>query len=374
MRISFVNPGTTRLPGGGTRVVYEHANQLVARGHEVNIVCPRAIEPPPRSLRARVEQAREWYYARCSASIRMRLGRSALRWLRVDPKVKFCFVPNLDTRFIPDADAVFATWWRTAEYVLAYPACKGEKFYLIQHYETWGGPKDRVDATWKAPLNKVVISHWLYDIGVSMGVSGLRYIPHGIDHAQFRITIPPANRDMSVLSMFSTTEFKRTEDALQVLARFHGRYPNVSITMFGVSPRRRALPTWIRYFRNPSQKYLRELYNRHAVYLAASRAEGWSLPPAEAMACGCVFVGTDSGGCRDYALDGRTALLSPPGHRDALFTNLCRIAEDRELRARLQRTGTECIQRFTWSRSGEMLQQYLAEIVDGAGFSAAATQ
>jgi glycosyltransferase involved in cell wall biosynthesis len=46
------------------------------------------------------------------------------------------------------------------------------------------------------------------------------------------------------------------------------------------------------------------------------------------MACGCAFVGTDSGGVRDYATDGDTALLSAPGDRDGLLQNLIRITEN----------------------------------------------
>ena len=363
MRVTFVHPGTTRLPGGGTKVVYEHANQLVGRGHEVSVICPYAIDLPSSSLRGQIEHMREWYRARLSTALSLRLGSSALRWLRVDPRVRFFFVPSLEARFIPDADAVFATWWRTAEWVQEYPSNKGEKFYLIQGYETWGGPKDRVDATWRAPLNKIVISRWLRDLAVSMGVNRFRYIPNGIDHGHFRITIPPSERQMSVLSLYSEAECKRSEDALKILDRFHSRYREAPVTMFAVSPRSRTLPPWIKYFRNPSPHILRDLYNSHSVYLAASRSEGWALPPAEAMACGCAFIGTDIGGFRDYGINGRTALLSPLGDLDAMHQNLCRIAEDRQLRTRLQVAGTEYIRQFTWSRSGQMLHEYLLDIV-----------
>jgi L-malate glycosyltransferase len=81
------------------------------------------------------------------------------------------------------------------------------------------------------------------------------------------------------------------------------------------------------------------------------------------MACGCVFVGTDSGGCRDYAINGETAILSPPRDREALYKNLCRVIEDSDLRQRLQRNGTAYIQQFTWEKSGSLLEQYLFDVI-----------
>ena len=86
---------------------------------------------------------------------------------------------------------------------------------------------------------------------------------------------------------------------------------------------------------------------------------------AEAMACGCAFVGTDIGGFRDYATDGDTALLSPPGDRDGLLQNLIEITRDAALRGRIQRRGTEDIRRFTWQAAGDAMEAYFREHVPG---------
>src|SRR3546814_12065085 len=51
------------------------------------------------------------------------------------------------------------------------PAAKGRKFYLIQHLEDWTGPRERVLATWKLPLEKLVIARWLKDITIELGES-----------------------------------------------------------------------------------------------------------------------------------------------------------------------------------------------------------
>lgn len=79
------------------------------------------------------------------------------------------------------------------------------------------------------------------------------------------------------------------------------------------------------------------------------------------MACGCAFVGTDIGGFREFATDGETALLSPPGDHDAMLRNLVAITEDAALRRRVQQAGTRNIEQFTWQRAGLELERYLRE-------------
>ena len=122
------------------------------------------------------------------------------------------------------------------------------------------------------------------------------------------------------------------------------------------------MPAWITYLRNPAQSVLaRDFYNRGTIYLGASLNEGWALPPAEAMACGCGFVGTDIGGPRDYATHNETALLSPPRDRNAMLRNLIAVTEDFGLLHRLQTCGTERIREFTWQRAGTALERYFLE-------------
>jgi len=366
MRVTFVHPMHALLPGGGGKVVHEYANYLAQHGHTVNVIFPRPsnIDPESKSLRFRAWQIGDWWKARTDAAVRRLLGKSALRWMSIDPRVNLLFVTGLDSRFIPDADAVFATYWRTAEFVAEYPSTKGEQFYLIQHYEIWAGPKERVDRTWLAPLHKVVISQWLYEVGRSLGATRMRYITNAIDHEQFRVIPRKKLTELGVLSMYHSVPWKGAEDVIAVFARLHERFPNLRVSMFGLDARPPQIPDWMEYLRNPSPDGLRDLYNSHSIYVGASRAEGWALPPAEAMACGCVFVGTDIGGFRDYAINGRTALLSSPGDRNAMFENLCRVLEDPELLGRLQKAGTEYIRQFTWEESGARLERYLNEVVE----------
>lgn len=359
MKITFVLPRYPWKPLGGFRVVYEYANHLVSRGHEVTVVHPRRLpnwnSPTPslyRWLRRRVGFLRDM------------ILKPKVKWQPIDQRVQMLYVPEPTPQYIPDADAVFATWWATAELMIDYPQSKGKKFYLIQHYEIWDGPKERVDTTWRMPFKKVVIAKWLYEKGLELGVSpkDMVYIPNGINHQIFRLLNSIENRFPQVAMMFSSIEWKGSWDGVKALELARRKFPNLKATLFGVPARPSALPRWIEYWQNPPQDMLvKEIYNKSAIYLCPSWIEGFGLPPAEAMACGCAVVSTDNGGVRDYAIPGETALLSSPKDPEGLAKNILKLLENDALRIQIARAGHELIKTFTWERSTDLLEKVLLE-------------
>ena len=85
------------------------------------------------------------------------------------------------------------------------------------------------------------------------------------------------------------------------------------------------------------------------------------MPAMEAMACGAALVTYDNGGCRDYAVDGLTALVAPRRDVTALAKALGRAVGDRALRQRLAGAGHALVTRqFDWDRAVERLEAALA--------------
>ncbi|QGP92670.1 D-inositol-3-phosphate glycosyltransferase [Neomoorella glycerini] len=356
MRITFILPGYPWRPVGGYRVVYEYANHLVAKGHDVTVVHPRKMRQTPRPVglyqvfRTAAKRGRDF------------LLRPKLEWQWLDPRVKMVYVREPIAQYVPDGDVVFATAWQTAEYVAKYPLSKGRKFYLIQAYEIWGGPKAQVDATWRFPMKKVVIAKWLFEKGLELGVPAeeMRHIPNGIDLKKFHITTDITNRPRRVSMLYSNTEWKGSVDGIRALEVVKKEFPELRTVFFGTPSRPASLPDWIEYYKNPPQETLvEEIYNGSSIFLCPSWTEGWGLPGAEAMACGCALVSTDTGGVHDYAIHNETALLSPPRDPQALAENLCRLLNDDILRVRLAEAGCANIQYFTWDRATEALLEFI---------------
>jgi len=359
MKINFLLPGYRWEPSGGFKVVYEYANRLVARGHQVSVIHPRRLELPSEekvTIRSLARLAR-W-------RLREMISKPVIHWHRIDPRVRLLYVPSADARHIPDGDILFATAWHTVRPVVQCPGSKGVHCYLIQAYETFLGPKNLVDATWRAPLRKVVVSKWLAEIGQQLGAHDVTHIPIGIDHQLYRVTRPIAQRPRQVAMLFSYVRFKGSADGIKALQIAKQEFPDLQVILFGASKRAPSLPDWMTYVCDPPQQHLVEkILNNSSVILASSLEEGFGLPPAEGAACGCAMVSTDSGGVCDFVIPGQTGLLSAPGDPEALARNLCLLLGNDDLRIRRAESGREFVQRFNLEHSTDLLESFLHQTV-----------
>jgi glycosyltransferase involved in cell wall biosynthesis len=355
MRITFLMPGYVWGPSGGFRVVYEYANRLVSRGHEVTVIHPRRLlswAPSALTLRQRLRKAR--------LALTELVSTPSIHWQPIDKRVRMRFVASSDPRHIPDGDILFATAWNTARPVMECSSAKGEKCYFIQGYETWMGPKDLVDETWRMPVRKVVISKWLLEIGRALGSHSLAYIPNGIDHDRYRLVHPIEGRPQQVVMIYSAVAFKGSRDGIAALQIAKKEYPNLRVVLFGNSRRPSWIPQWMTFEQDPpQQRIVEEFYNGSSIVVSPSIAEGFALPPAEGAACGCAIAATDSGGIRDFAEHGVTALLSPPKQPEALARNICLLLGNNDLRIRLARSANDFIKQFTWERSADLLEEFI---------------
>jgi O-antigen/teichoic acid export membrane protein/glycosyltransferase involved in cell wall biosynthesis len=344
LRIAFLLPQKQRFPGGGVKVVCEYANRLSARGHDVILILPN----PQRYRR---EGRRSWAQRRLLHMRDHLTGRIGVEWFPVAPAVKQLHVPRVNDSSLPPCDAAIATMWQTAEWLAEISRPELRRFYLIQGYERFLGEEERIRSTWRLPLDKIVTSRWLLEIARDMGEEA-HYLPPGLDFQQFSPIIIPEEREGDTVGFcYSPTSWKASNDAFSALAQVRERRPSLKVTAWGPGLKDGQIPDSVTYFPNPPQSELVNLYNRCAIFLVSSLEEGWGLPGAEAMACGCALVSTDTKGVRDYASHEETALISRPANPNELAENVLRLIQDDSLRIRLARAGQEAIRRFDWEKA-----------------------
>ena len=335
-------------------MVYHYANELAKRGHDVTVAHAGRLE--------RARSAKEWVKATSwPTRKRLRYG-SRPPWFGLDARVRAVLIPDLGARHIPDADAVFATACMTAPVVADYDTSKGEKFYLIQHYEDFLCGKDGVEATWRLPMHKVVVSGWLYGIAMRLGeTQHTSHIPNGVETEIFRIEATLEARQPSRIGFLAhEAPSKGMRYAIAAVEKIRQSKPDCEVVAFGVTPRPSNMPDWIQYVHNPGRDALVALYNSLAIFLHTSVTEGWGLTCAEAMACGCALVASDSGGVRDYAHDGVTAAVVAPRDPESLACRALELTANAELRLRLAEAGAASIREFTWDRAANALDALLA--------------
>lgn len=361
MRITFVLSGLMWRPGGSHRVVYEYANALARRGHAVTLVYPQRLGRFPSNVRGIRQRFR-----RAATSLRRRVMPLNPGWFSLDVRIRRLSVPEPLDRHVPRGDVVFATWWGLTEYLVGYGADKGVKCHLIYHDEVVSGyPRERVEATWTLPLAAFAISRATAEVARGYGAQDVVYLPTGVDQDTFRVWRPIEDRGTRIAMAYVPRAIKDPETALAALHRARERLPGMEVRAFGAVRRPMTWPAWIDYRRHLNDVALaRDVYNESAIFVNSSVVEGFGLPVAEGMACGCAIACTDSGGVRDFAEHRATALLSAPRDVDGLVRHILQLAEDRELRIRLARAGQVRIGEFRWQRSADLLEARLEQLVE----------
>lgn len=357
MNINFILPSYSHVPVGGYKVVYEYANRLSGRGHQVAVVHPWNV-----SLKnGPVDQVKKalWPY-----KTRLLRGKRLVPWFPVRSDVQLLLVPDLCEESIPDADFVFASAWQTAELVRHYPSRKGKKLYLIYDYEFWmtatKAVRRRMAATFRSGFAMIATSPAVQEMLAENGAVAAAYIPCGLDLSVYKLEAPIENRTWGTIGFpVREQKLKGTADAIEALETVKRRRKEpLQVKAFG-SVSTPALPRWITYNRFPSDIELREFYNSVSVFMFPSHFEGWGLPGAEALACGAALVASDSVGLRDYAKNGSTALLVPRKRPDMLARSVEFLLEDDVLRQHLARQGHAHVQQYTWTRAVDALEDLL---------------
>ena len=359
MKITFVLPMHTAGPVGGFKVVYEYANGLAERGHQVTVLHRKTPAARP-GRRQRLREALVPWTKRPAAG-----NENALApWFPIHPDVCMEVVPEVTEETLPEANIIIATAWITAEWTASIAPRYGRKFYLVQDYEYFmtadSATRSRMERTFCGPFQTAAISPVVEEMLTASGANNPEYMPNGLDLKTYCVQPDMAATARSWIGFPSRgEEFKRTEDAVAALyqVREKMRLP-LKVWTFGLA-RPQWLPRWVTYHERPSDTQLRDLYSQTAVFVTPSEYEGWGLPGAEAMACGAALVSTDHGGVRAYARHGYTALLSKPRDVEALAANISALLENDDLRRRLAAAGQHHVQQFTWAAAVDRMESLL---------------
>ncbi len=346
-KVNIILPFVATKPIGGIKIMYQYANELAQRGHIVKVY-HSATRYERRSF--------------LPAILRVQLFKIKKKerpaWFQLHESIESLIIADVSDDTIKDGDIIFSTWWGLAYMIHSLAASKGRKFNLIQDYEIWKGNTELVHQSYKLPLAHLVIAKYLSKL--LEDISGKRplYLPNAIDFEKFGIIVLPEERtDASVCMLYSEEPRKGTSFGLDALYNLKKFRPDLTVDLFSIFKDPGNLPEWITFNHKPND--LKALYNRNAIFFSPSLGEGWALPPAEAMACGCAVVCTNIGGHHDYAIDNETAILVTAKDSANMSEELLKLINHRELRLNISRNSTKFLtDNFNWEKSVNLLEKY----------------
>lgn len=337
MKIAFLAPHI-RI-SGGLRIILGYASILSERGHDVTVYV-QSTNP----------------FRRTVANI-FHLGYPT--WVK-NFHARVLRIPALSAEHIGDQDVIIATTWKTALALSNFPKEHGEQFFLLQHDEgLYHGEREVVDRSYGLDQKKIVVATWLKDLLREKYGQEAELLLNPIDREQFHPVPVPKRDDVRVLLLDHTYEWKGTKEGIEIIESLKSKHPKLCLVGYGV---RREIPDspYDEYHYDLPQEKLAWLYSSCDIFLCPSWDEGFGLPSIEAMACKTAVVTYDNGGSRDFAFDGKTALVAPRKDKAVLQEKLEMLVRDPELRARIAERGYQFAQTLpTWDEQAMKFEQIL---------------
>ena len=348
---------------GGTRVLFEVANRLATRGHEISFT----------SLGRK--DAHRWFPLRVKVNyiettvpiVRRTLPHILDYALRKTTPWRLDRIRNLGLA-LPDCDISVATSFLTAFAV--HRSGRGTPFYYVQHHEPlfFNDPYTRRNAqeTYYLPLHIITVSSWLKDLMKKKYSKDSKVVLNGVDRKVF---FPrPTTKDAKmkrVVCIGRDLEWKGLNDLTQAMKIVHNEYPPVEliiVTQDKLAIGETGFP--YRIVCAPTDEELATQYSSSDIFVSPSWYEGFSLPPLEAMSCGTPVVTTRIGP-EDYAADGENALIVEPRKPKQMAVAILSILNNPNLRDKLVSNGIETAKKLTWDETASKVEAALLRMASG---------
>ena len=312
---------------GGVKVIVEHAEGLAARGHDVVIVTKDARHD----------------------------------WLPI--RVPVVPVSEFSAATLPEADVHVATWFPTV--VPTVRAGRAKKlFHFSQGYEAphphMRGRLSEIEEAYRQPVPKLLVSrHLLRDLEgrypgpfhvLSQAIPARDFQPPGPDP-----TGPRQPATVGVIGPFLAVK-KGIDVALRAVARLRSEGRVLLLHRASHMPQVEAenaiTPCEAYGWRRPASEMPAWYHALDLLLHPSYDAEGFPLPPLEAMASGVPVVITDIPSYAPIPRDAATFVT--PGDDAALAREAARLLDDEALWRARRRRGLEVASTFT-----------LAPVLDG---------
>jgi len=306
MRIAYCTPGLG--PCGGLRVIFEHVNGLVDRGHDVFIVNDGPNTP-------------SWYGELKAPVVSLHV------WLKTAAPV----------------DVVVATGFSTAYWA---HLVKGSRYYyfiqMMEHFFLSSGSQGHISAiesysyAHKKGFTLLTIADWLgRELAAEHGVPGVPIIPNGVNKDHFYRE--SSRKDVPRYIMFEGDNRNPAKDTEGIAWRVGTELRDkFNVELWGYAAYRHSFSDKMnKLILVPSYSEMRNLYTDALFLLKASHWEGRACAPVEAMCCGTPTVRGILQGDDDLR-NGYNCLRSSYSYEAVLHNATCML-NDVKLRNQLSR-------------------------------------
>lgn len=166
---------------------------------------------------------------------------------------------------------------------------------------------------------------------------------------------------------------KRNDETILAFARARERFPEMSLTIIGDGPERNRLEAMAAELNVASAvRFTGRLNNADALsemakarfFIMPSYPEGFGIVYLEAMACGCIAIGTETEGIADLIVSGENGFLVPRDDVDAIVRIVDWCLQNPEKANEIAERGRKTAMQHTWADSAKEYQELFQTIID----------
>lgn len=359
MKIIFVLAPHSITATGGFRIIAGYADRLQARGHQVKLMAPAGVPRKARRLRTRIRN-----FIRNLFTPFPKFDKAPFL---THPDIQVIVVPKkneITPDDIGEADALIATWWETAEWIMKAPETVA-KLHLVQGYEVFPYlPVERARAAYQLPIKKIVVSQWLQNIVREKTGADSVIIENAVDSSIFQKGERAKAPRPTIGFVYSLAQVKNSVMAINVCQNLKKEFPDLRVIAFGSHKPRISdkMPSWVEYTTHPAEDEISAIYTACNAWLFTSDEEGFGLPILEAMAAGTPVVATPAGAAPQI-INGENGVLTKHDTQDATAkaANLLRL--DREAWKRMSQNAAETAQKYNWQSATDRFEKIIKEHV-----------
>lgn len=181
-----------------------------------------------------------------------------------------------------------------------------------------------------------------------------------------------ADRGCSLIQAGCLSRQKRVHVTVQALAQLRKRRPEVVLTLVGEGPERDALESLCREQgvfeavrftgQIPNAQVLEEMAKAR-FFVMPSVNEGFGIVYLEAMASGCVTIGTEGEGIADLIVSGKNGFLVPPDDPEAIVQAIEWCLEHPEEADAIAEQGRKDALGLTWKKNARQYVTLFKELI-----------
>jgi len=320
---------------GGSKIILQHCNELVAAGHKVTIIC----------------------------------HFSKPDWFPLNKNAAFVQVPITEVlcESIPSCDVIVATYWKEIY------ECVEQNIAPVVYFEqgdTHLFDPGAMGANLEHIRKQISLAPFVFTVS-NFAKEKLRenfnveaeVIPNALDKKIFY----PANTkrgEKTIITAIGSESiaFKCIPNIIAsiILLKKIG-YDIDFIWITPHEPRQfKSIPSIV----NPSQNIIGECLRRSDIYVCASLYESFCLPVLEAMTCGAAVVTTDNGGIRDFVKPDINALIIKKNNIADMVDKIEALIKNPDRRQALSSAALKTAQKFDWTDTSRKLINYYRNIAN----------